>query len=244
MELKTRGDAAYRAHRWTEAGKLYAEAVAADPALVAARANQAACAIQLCDWSAGLNACDAALTMTPAAQPIPAQLKTKILWRKAICLRRLHTNRVDWENTVQAGLEVDTTQTLRKESEYVFVTVVYGMPPEYTSRVGMRTEPKRTVPPPQLPLTYNGLLQLQRSPTPETHRFWYEMIEERDLRDAVSSGVEPDTLEYVCKMILANPTEPKNRVFLTALQSSPRYSVAKAMSDSALLDAAKRIAFG
>ena len=84
LELKRRGNRAFKAAEFREAQAAYSEALAGCAAGDNAErstllTNRAACAIKLCDWSAAINDCTAALSVSA----VTPDSKTKALFRRA-----------------------------------------------------------------------------------------------------------------------------------------------------------------
>lgn len=258
MDHKQSGNEFYNQSRWEEAKACYSEALQADPQMTAALSNRAACSIQLQRWGEALDDCNAALATATG------NLRIKVLWRKAICLRNLGGSQLEWESTVSDGLKLDPENSkLKDEKTYVFVRNVDSAPRIYTERGASRgidphaasngTKSDRSTNStnslgsasdllPPLPLTYNGLLKLIRMHTPEAYEFWYAKVDGPALKAALRvAGVEPDTLDYFCKLMISHPESPKNREFMAALKESPRFETARFMADEGLYNAASQL---
>lgn len=256
MEHKQAGNVLYSHSQWEKARESYTKALEVDPLMTAALANRAACSIQLGDYSNALRDCEEALTTATG------NLRTKTYWRQAVSLRNLGTDKRQWESAVNEGLKLDANNDkLLEEKTFIFVQKVPSMPAVYLSDNSSRNSAPKPVAPaaavpetsskpasgglnstmalPNLPLTYHGLLQLIRMKTSESVNFWYSKVTGSDLQGALkTAGLEPDTLDYICKLIVENPGQPKNAEFLHALRMSPRFETALFMADEKLYQSA------
>lgn len=256
MEYKQAGNDFYKQSQWEKARENYTKALEVDRHMTAALANRAACSIQLGDYSYALRDCEEALNTATG------NLRTKTFWRQAVSLRNLGTDKSKWESAVNEGLKSDANNDkLLEEKTFIFVQKVPSMPSVYLSARNTETSaPSSSAPSssvnvtsptpasgglnstmllPSLPLTYHGLLQLIRMKTPESINFWYTKVTGSDLQGALkTAGLEPDTLDYICKIIAENPGHPKNAEFLHALQKSPRFEIALFMADEKLYQSA------
>ena len=125
MEFKDEGNKLFKQGKWESAAVMYAKAVENDPTLSAAYSNKAACSIHLKLWETGNSDCNKALESI-AKGSLPS-LETKVYWRKAVCLRHLHKDRQEWEETVKLGLQLDPkNEKLLEESMYIFTEIKNG----------------------------------------------------------------------------------------------------------------------
>lgn len=237
MDLKEAGNVAFRNGQWEDAIDLYTKALHSNPAHSPALANRAACLIQLQSWDAALRDCETALTFAD----LPRQLHLKLIWRKAVCLRKLGVSQQAWQDCVRQGLQIDPgNEKFNEELSYVFVTKLDCMPTKYTSNAPHAFAPSslrsNTDLLPSLPLTYNGVMRLVRSNSEETHQFLYDKVSGKDLEAALNrAGVEPETLDYFFAMIASHPDKKSQNVeYLEALKRVPRYEIALIMADAAI----------
>lgn len=248
MDYKEIGNSLFKQSKWKEAKESYTKALELDPEMTAALANRAACLIHLHEYRDALRDCEEALISATG------NLRTKVIWRQAVCLRKLGSDEERWKSVVDEGLALDRDNgKLLEERSFIFVRKVTSMPSEYFSENHAETNPapkaqtedsapsrmdrtlkSSTMTLPKLPLTYHGLLRLIRMKTPESVKFWYDKLYGTDLQAVLkNAGLEPDTLDYITKLIVENPGQPKNAEFLEALQKSPRFETALFMADEA-----------
>jgi dyslexia susceptibility 1 candidate gene 1 protein len=102
MFWKTKGDEAYRAHRWADAADAYSESIKRDGVFLTCTANRAACWLHLHDYRRCIQDCDLAITMLGN---MPASDTTQEKYRRTLI--KLHARRGAaraWSGDLQGGL--------------------------------------------------------------------------------------------------------------------------------------------
>lgn len=253
MDYKSQGNVAFGQKEWTKAAELYTKALEQDPRMVAALANRAACWIKLGRWADGHSDCKNGLKYAEKEQ----KLVPKLLWRMAICERELG---LDNSETIAKGLEVaPENPELLHELEMARTTIpikdVDVLPPQFQSRQPDMPQPSKPVEPvepakpvkpsitrstkipsfvpPHRPLTYSGVAEATRVANAEAYDWWYTLDPEELTRAHRNAGLEPNTLDYVNKMVGVRGGS-QGIALLNALSKCPRYESAKLMADESL----------
>ncbi len=102
MFWKTKGDEAYRAHRWADAADAYSESIKRDGVFLTCTSNRAACWLRLHDYRRCIKDCDLAITMLGN---MPASDTTQEKYRRTLI--KLHARRgaaKAWSGDLQGGL--------------------------------------------------------------------------------------------------------------------------------------------